>query len=268
MLVCRDYGTKMRIGGKTLSTFVLAAAVSHAAGAYADESDARNILQAMSDYMGAQTAISFDYDAALDVVTEEQQTLSIASSGSGAMERPDRLHATRHGGFATVEAAFDGETLTIVNTHTNEYAEVAIPGTVENLVDEMRNTYHRPLPAADLLALDFAGGLLPQVTDVKDLGSGVIGGTECDHLAFRTEEFDVQIWVAQGAEPYPCRYSIANSQVTGMPEYRVDVRNWKTGDDAAVSMEFSLPDGATLVEISALSDVDDLAGIYATKGGN
>ena len=37
---------------------------------------------------------------------------------------------------------------------------------------------------------------------MKDLGSGVIGGRECDQFAFRTDDVDWQIWIAQ-ATPFP-----------------------------------------------------------------
>jgi len=30
--------------------------------------------------------------------------------------------------------------------------------------------------------------LMPLVVDARDLGSAVIGGIECDHLAFRTKD--------------------------------------------------------------------------------
>ena len=58
---------------------------------------------------------------------------------------------------------------------------------------------------------------MADVIDVKDLGSGVIGGVECDHLAFRTKEVDWQIWIAQGNRPYPCRYVITSSKVAQAP---------------------------------------------------
>ena len=43
--------------------------------------------------------------------------------------------------------------------------------------------------------INLCGELMPSVIDANDLGSGVIGGVECDHLAFRTEEVDWQIWI-------------------------------------------------------------------------
>jgi len=41
--------------------------------AMADEVDAKRLLKAMSDYLAAQQAVSFDYDAILEVVTKEAQ---------------------------------------------------------------------------------------------------------------------------------------------------------------------------------------------------
>ncbi len=197
--------------------------------AQADEAQAREIFQAMSDYLGAQTAIAFDFDSTLEIVTTEDQKLALASSGRVEMQRPDKLYATRTGGFATVEAAFDGATLTLLNAGAGRYAEIAAPGTVEAIVDTLRNDFGRPLPAADLLFADVAAELMPLVTDAKDLGSGVIRGVECDHLAFRTEEADWQIWIAQGDAPYPCRYVITTRDVTGWPQYTLDLRDWRAG---------------------------------------
>ena len=67
----------------------------------------------MSDYLAAQKAISFDYDSNLEIVSTDQQKVGLASSGTLTLNRPDRLHATRTGGFANVEMAFDGKTLTL-----------------------------------------------------------------------------------------------------------------------------------------------------------
>ena len=52
---------------------------------------------------------------------------------------------------------------------------------MDQLVDALQNKYNRPLPAADLLLTNAYSELMTDVTEAKDLGSGVIGGTECDH---------------------------------------------------------------------------------------
>jgi hypothetical protein len=94
---------------------------------------------------------------------------------------------------------FGGKTLTLLGTKTNLYTQVEAPGTIDQLVYVLRDKYHRPVPAADLLMSNPYNELMPEVNDVKDLGSDVIHGIECDHLAFRTKDVDWQIWIAQGA---------------------------------------------------------------------
>jgi len=122
------------------------------------------------------------------------------------------LRSTRASGFADLEMVFDGKTLTLLGKGKNIYTQVEVPGTLDHLLDTLRDKYNRPLPGADLFMSNPQDQLMAGVTDIKDLGSGVIGGTECDHLAFRKKEVDWQIWIAQGDNPYPCRYSITSKK--------------------------------------------------------
>ena len=234
-------------------------------GVRADEADAKKLLKAMSDYLAAQKAISFEYDAALEVVTKDEQKLALVSSGAVTLNRPDKIRAMRAGGFADVETSFDGKTLTILGKNLNIYAQQAVPGTIDHLIDELRSTYDRHLPAANLLLSNAYDALMRDVIDVKDLGSGVIGGVECDFLAFRKENVDRQIWIAQGERPYPCRYSITTKDLPGAPQYTIQIRGWKTGDEvAATDFSFKNTTGATKVELKNLEGTGDLPKHFMT----
>jgi hypothetical protein len=236
---------------------MLAAGMAWAASTNAQEPN--KLLKAMSDYMAAQTAISFDFDTNLEVVTKDHQKILLASSGMVDLKRPDKLRLTRVGGFANAEIIFDGKTLTVVGKNANAYAQVEIPGTLDHLVDELRDTYHRPVPGADLLLSNVYDQLMPEVTDAKDLGSGVIGGKECDHLAFRTKEVDWQIWIAQGAQPYPCRYVITAKDVDQAPQYSVQIRDWKTGNKVKPdNFAFANSTRARKIDIKDAGDTDEL----------
>jgi hypothetical protein len=229
------------------------------AGVKADEADAKRILKAMSDYMAAQKFLSFGFDATLEVVTKDGQKLALASSGTVTLNRPDKIRATRAGGFADIEMSFDGKTLTLLGKNHNLYTQLDVPGTIDHLVDELKDTYNRPLPAADLLLSNSYDALMADVVDVKDLGSGVIGGVECDYLAFRKDEVDFQIWIAQGERPYPCRYVITSKRISGEPQYTIQTRDWKTGDEvAAADFSFKNPTKADKVELKDLKGAADL----------
>ncbi len=225
----------------------------------ADETDAKRILKAMSDYMGAQKSLSFAFDATLEVVTTDDQKLALASSGTVTLHRPDKILVTRKGGFAEVEMFFDGKTLTLLGKNLNLYAQLDVPGAIDHLIDELRDTYQIPLPAADLLLPNSYDALMLDVVDVKDLGSGVIGGVECDFLAFRTDEVDFQIWIAQGKRPYPYRYVITSKRIKGEPQYTVQTSNWKTGGEvAATDFSFKNTTKAKKVELKDLKGIEAL----------
>jgi hypothetical protein len=245
---------------------IVGAVVKMSAAPSTADANAKRLFKAMSDYMAAQNAISFDYDTYLEVVTKENQKLGLASFGTTTLNRPDKIRATRKGGFADVEMVFDGKTLTMLGKDANAYTQVQAPGTIDQLVDELRDKYHRPVPGADLLMSNVYDQLMPEVVDSKDLGSGVIGGVECDHLAFRTKEVDWQIWIAQGNRPYPCRYVITSTQINGSPQYTVDVMRWKTGAEVASDrFTLNLPANAKKLNPEDLRNFDELPGIFAMK---
>src|SRR5262249_43323125 len=121
------------------------------AAARAGDDDAKKLVKAMSDYMGSQKAISFNYDADLEVTTNENQKLSLLSFGDVVLNRPDKIRFTRSGGFADFEGAFDGKTFTLFGKNANIIVQADAPGTVDQLVDTLQEKFRRPMPAADLL---------------------------------------------------------------------------------------------------------------------
>jgi hypothetical protein len=226
--------------------------------ARADEADAKRLFKAMSDYLASQKAISFGFDATLEVITNDNQKLALASSGAVTLNRPGKIRATRAGGHADVEMLFDGKTLTLFGNNANLYTQIDVPGTIDNLVDVLREEYKRPLPAADLLMSNAYDQLMTDVIDVKDLGSGVIDGVECDYLAFRKKVLDLQIWIAQGDNPYPCRYVITSTDIPHSPQYSIQIRDWKTGS-AVASDDFVFKNSTKAIKV----DVKDLKGMSA-----
>ena len=138
-MACRDtisrWTTVLAIGA--------ASALIMSTIARADEAQAKALFKAMSDYLAAQNAISLDFDSYLEIVTTQDQKLGLASSGTLTLNRPDKIRATRTGGFANVELVFDGKTAILIGKNANLYAQAELPGTIDHLVDELRDQYHR-----------------------------------------------------------------------------------------------------------------------------
>jgi hypothetical protein len=220
--------------------------------------NSKALLKAMSDYLAKQQNFSLAYDSVFEVVSDQHQKFQVATSGTIEMARPDKIHATRQSGFSDTETIFDGKTLTILGKGMNAYVQTEAPGTVDQLIDALRDKFHRQLPGADLLGSNVYDELMTDVTDVKDMGSGVINGKECDHLAFRAKDTDWQIWIAQGGTPYPCRYVITSRDVDQAPEFTLTIRDWKAGGGPG-NFTFTPPPGAKKLDVKDLENLKDTA---------
>lgn len=131
----------------------------------------------------------------------------------------------------------------------NVYAQIESPGSsVEEALEELRASTGLDAPGADLLAGDPYAILTDGVTQGDVVGSAFVGGVECDHLAFRTDMVDWQIWISKGDMPLPLKYVITTKWVTGAPEYSLRLGNWKTEGAEAAEFAFTPPADARKVE--------------------
>jgi hypothetical protein len=224
----------------------------------AQEDDALKILKGMSDYLASQKTISMSYDSDVEVVTSDLQKIQFASSGHLQLTRPDKLHATRTGGYSDVELFFDGKTASVFGKDLNGFVQIDAPGSVDQLVDKLRNELSVALPGADLLVSNAFEVLSPDVLHAAHIGEGVIDGVECEHLAFRNDDTDWQLWVQTGANPIPRKYVITSKTVAGAPQYTLVIRDWKTDAAPADAFVFKAPDGAKKLDAAAIAGLDEV----------
>lgn len=237
---------------------ILCAAIL-ASGAQAQGDDAVLILKKMSAYIGGQPTIQATIDSDVEIVTDGLQKIQFASSGQVMLSRPDKLRASRTGGYADVELVFDGKKLTVFGKHISAYSQSDFSGSVDQLVDKMRSEFGVEAPGADLLLSRSFDELMTGVYDAKHIGRGVIDGVECEHLAFRSSDTDWQIWIEAGTNPIPRKFVITSKSVTGAPQYTLKIKDWKTnGQLAADAFAFRPSVESKQVAFGSLVNMDEV----------
>lgn len=242
-----------------VSAMLTVAVLAAGGNARADSGEAIKLLKGMSEFISGQKVISASFDASIEVVTDELEKIQFNNSGELLMARPNKFRASRVGGYADVELIFDGETATVLGKGLNAYARIPIAGTTDDMFDRLRTDFGMQLPGADLLETKVFDVLSSDIVQAKYIGPAVIGGIACEHLAFRNDETDWQLWVQRGPQPIPRKLVITTKAVTGAPQYTLVVKEWKT--DAAPAenaFEFSAPEGAESVKLEDLTDIDEL----------
>lgn len=238
---------------------IVASFISTVSPASADDSEARTLFKSMSDFLGSQQTLSVSYDATLEILTAEMMKVGLASSGSISFSRPDKIRMTRTGGIADVQMVYDGKTLWAYGKTLNVYGKLPLEGTVDNVVAILRDEVGLELPAADLLATSPYDVMMENVTDAAALGEGMVRGQMCDHLAFRTEEVDWQIWIAQSDKPFPCRFTITSKMTAMAPSYDITFSGWKAGAEVTTDdFRFKPAGDAKEVAITELGGLDEL----------
>ena len=174
---------------------VLTMGIALGTQASAQSGDAEKLLKAMADYVASQKALAVTYNSDIEVITSSLQKIQFTSSGQVQLSRPDKLRATRTGGYRDIEIVYDGKMLTVNNKDAKDYAQIEAPGTAEELIDVLREKHGVVAPGADLLLTNVFNVMMLDVIESAVIGKGVIDGVECDHLAFRNMETDWQIWI-------------------------------------------------------------------------
>jgi hypothetical protein len=251
-------GRLSRLCGAALVALTLSAAPALSQDAI--EKDADAILHAMADQLKGLKSFSVDYDTEHEILDKQGQKLQYSASGSISVDRGAGFLITRKGPFADAEVRFDGKQISLYGKKLNVYAQIDSPGpSIDEAIEEFRWSTGLDAAGADLLAADPYAALTENVEQGVHVGTGYVGGVECDHLAFRNEKVDWQIWIGREGMKLPMKYVITTKWVTGAPQYSVRFTNWNTGAVDTKAFAFVPPEGAKkLAEIHA-DEIGDLS---------
>ncbi|RMI15690.1 DUF2092 domain-containing protein [Sinorhizobium meliloti] len=252
-------GTKRRAAGLAAAIIAVALSIAPALAQNAIDPDADSVLRAMTDQLKALNALNVEYDTDHEIVQTDGQKLQFSASGEIAMSRRAGFHFTRHGPYADTEVSFDGKVISLYGKKLNVYAQIDSPGpSIDEAVGEFRVATGLDSAGADFLAADPYAVLTDGVVSGSVVGTAYVGGVLCDHLAFRNNDVDWQLWISKGDQNLPLKYVITTKWVTGSPQYTLRFRNWSTGDVDTKMFSFKPPADAKKLDAVHADAVGDL----------
>lgn len=226
---------------------VLSATVSTEVRAQAPAVDpaATRILKRMTDYVGSLRQFSLDTQNTLEEVLESGQKIQFDISATVVVQRPNKVRAARRGDLVSQVVFYDGKTLTIYNPADKYYAIAAAPDNIDDALHFARDSLDIVPPSGDLIYRNAFELLTANLTSGMVVGKSIVGGTRCDHLAFRGPVVDWQIWIADGDRPLPRKYVITTRGDPAQPQYMALMSNWNiTPKLNDATFRFTPPPGA------------------------
>jgi len=188
--------------------------------------EAMQMLKASTDFLASQQRFTADTRVTLEIVLKSGQKIEFNSTGHQFVQRPNKLRSERSGDLVEQVFVYDGKSLTLYQPQDKVYAQVAAPGTLEEMLDLAREKYDVVAPFGDLIFKNAYDILMDGVTEGLVVGKAVIEGAVCNHLAFRAPDVDWQIWIQEGAQPLPRRVVITTLDLPNAPQFAVTVTRW------------------------------------------
>jgi hypothetical protein len=215
--------------------------------------EAIKALEKMGDYLRTLKAFQVRSETNRDEVLDDGQNVEFDGVADMIVQRPNRLRADVTSDKQQRLYFYNGSTLSVWARRVNYYATVPAPPTIRELVDTLSDKYDIELPLADLFYWSDRA-TTSSITSATNLGASQIGGVTCEHLAFRQEGVDWEVWIQEGDYPLPRKIVIRTLTDEARPRFAA-VLTWNLApsfNDAAFT--FVPPADAkriTLAEVRA-----------------
>jgi hypothetical protein len=218
----------------------------------ADDQAAQRIA-AMAKRLAGARQLRVVIDCTYDVVQDSGQKVEFGERRELTLRRPDRARyeVTRRDG-ARRGLVFDGKQLTAFDLDQNVYASVERPGGVDAALRYFAEDLKMRTPLRELFADDLPQRLKELAADPRVVGSEAIGGILTEHIAFRGDSADVQLWIPRDGDPLPQRIVITYRRAEGQPQFAADFSQWKFDPDVSETrFTFVPPTGSEKIQFHA-----------------
>jgi hypothetical protein len=207
--------------------------------------DADRMLKQMTDYLASLPSFTVQSSSIDQATMKSGEKIQATSDLDIAVQRPNRLRCTQRGAGDRLNLWYDGRTMTLACKQSNTFETTEAAPTIDGTIDKMRKDFKIDAPGADLLYSKPYDILMEQVVSGRVVGRETIDGIAANHLAFRGEQVDFQLWIEDGAQPVPLRFVITTKTVKGSPEFSVQLSKWNTQPKLSDAMfAFQAPAGA------------------------
>jgi len=249
------------------ATPALAADDAPAAAATEQDPEARAILMAMANFLAKTPAYSVTMRSGYDAIQADGQRIEFGEQRRILLQRPDRVRVEvmRSDGDRGM-VLFDGKGITVFKADDNVYARVEKPGTVDSALVYLVRDLQLTMPMARMFHTGFPQEMEKLLTAISYVEEDALFDVPTDHLAVRSAEVDMQVWIAQGEQPLPRRVILTYKNAPGQPQFRADLSDWDLSPKvAADSFTFTPPAGAE--QIPFLAPVRQKGSLPMQKGG-
>ena len=208
------------------------------------------ILKKATDYLTGLKQFTIKAVKSTDVVQESGQKLQFTTGIEVAIRRPNRFFGSWARDDGTIRQLwYNGETVTLYEDTENVFGQIQAPDTIDEMLDYMETVLKSPQPLTDIFDNDLSY-LAELPLSGSYVGVSYLDGIACDHLAFRGEAADWQLWIDRGEKPLIHKIVLTYKELQGEPQIAARMLNWNIQPTISDDLfQFSPPEGAREIRV-------------------
>lgn len=183
-------------------------------------------LKRMSTTLATAKAFTYQSKTISEVPAKTGQFLTLFSTADVALKRPDKLRAHLTGEAPYFDFYYDGTTAAAFAPASNVYSLSKAPPTIDAMLPGLEKETGIRFASAGLLFSDPYKVLTKGLTSALFVGPSSVNGILCDHLAFRSDGVNWEIWVESGPRALPVRLAVTYTDRANFPRVIVEFSHW------------------------------------------
>ena len=183
-------------------------------------------LKRMCDTLASAKAFAYKSRSTFEVPAKSGQFLTLFSNADVALQRPDKLRARLTGEAPHFDFFYDGATVAAYAPHTKVYSLTKAPPTINAMLSALEDETGIRFVSAPLLVSNPYCTVTKGLTSALDVGPTTVNGTPCEHLAFRGDAVNWEIWIESGPRALPRRIAVTFTDRPNFPRTLVEFSDW------------------------------------------
>lgn len=212
------------------------------------------ILDKMSRTIGDLGSCSVTVNANYDVVSRELGLVKHSDEEQVFLHGPDKLLVRSDGDKGTRSFFYNGSVLSYYSMDKNQYGQIPLTADIVEMMDTVNKLYGIDFPVADFFYPTFVDDILSDAKTLIYLGTTMVNGKECFHIAGVGKDKTFQFWINHDAFFLPAKVVIVYTETGQNRQYEASLTDWQVNPNLPDAIfEFTAPPRATKIKMVALN---------------
>ncbi|HZZ11573.1 MAG TPA: DUF2092 domain-containing protein [Paraburkholderia sp.] len=208
----------------------------------------------MGNYLRSLQAFQLNASFDRDVVLDNGQKIKMLGATELVVQGKTHLFARVESDTQNREYFYNGKQLTQYSPTLKFYTTVKAPPSISEMLHDLDDYYGLRLPMEDMFLFGSDQSQIDALKAAAYVGPSKVEGKLCDHLAFRQDGADWQLWVSRSDKPLPCKLVITTTDDDSRPEYSAVYRWNLTPGAKDASFTFTPGKGDTAIPFKKVKE--------------